>query len=391
MIQRGDTIGQWKVIRHLGKGGMGSVYEVEHCQLGGRRALKIFSLKDGEIGVLRRKFYAEAKILYALKHRSLVRVCDLVAEDPKTGLPPYFVMDLVADDSGESTSLGDLKRKGDITSEQIKVWYSDLVGVLTYLHSKGVIHRDIKPSNVMVGDDGHAVLLDFGVASIEDDRLRAELFVERTFVTGQQTGDRIRMGTMEYWAPEVLRGKSATAASDLWALGSLVWYLLLGHPYDPSEDDFAELDICDESDYWRDILTPILNPIPEKRKFASTAVRPEKGVTLPKMQFWEWLVVIPSLPWSLVYVWGKHKSWWRFCKVVMFLLVATWSLVAFALFLAMLGDDNTLTGEQTDLKPAEIRQNAESMDDRSSLSVWITSDEWERWKAERDRKRAVTR
>lgn len=386
MFQCGDKIGEWEVVRCLGEGGMGSVYEVRHPRLGGRRALKIFSLKDGETGALRRKFHAEAKILYALKHPSLVRVYDLVAEDPKMGRPPYFVMDLVTDENGESTSLRDLKKKGDITPERIKAWYSDLVGVLTYLHSKGVVHRDIKPSNVMVGDDGHAVLLDFGVAGIVDDRLRAELSVERTFVTGQKTGERIRMGTMEYWAPEVLRGKPATAASDLWALGSLVWYLLMGHPYDPSEDDLAKLDICDEADYWRGILTPILNPIPEKRKFASAADRPEKSVTLPKMRFWEWLVVVPSLPWSLVYVWGKHKNWRRFCKVVMFLLLAIWALI-----LLVLLDNDTPIERQTHSRPAEILQGAESMEGRSSSSVWTSSDEWKRKKAERDRKRAAAR
>lgn len=386
MIQCGDKIGEWEVVRCLGEGGMGSVYEVKHPRLVGRRALKIFSLKDGETGALRRKFHAEAKILYALKHPYLVRVHDLVAEDPKAGQPPYFVMDLVTDENGESASLRDLKQKGGITPERIKAWYSDLVGVLTYLHSKGIVHRDIKPSNVMVGDDGHAVLLDFGVAGIEDDRLRAELSVERTFVTGQKTGERIRMGTMEYWAPEVLRGKPATAASDLWALGSLVWYLLMGHPYDPSEDDLGDLDICDEADYWRGILTPLLNPIPEKRKFASAPVKSEKGVTLPKMQFWEWLVVIPSLPWSLVYIWGKHKNWHRFCKVVMFLLLSIWALI----LLVSLSDD-TQTGERKEPESLEVGRSADSIDERDSSSVWTSSDEWKRKKAERDRKRKAAK
>ena len=89
-----------------------------------------------------------------------------VAVDEETGAP-YFVMDLVLDESGQPKSLADVE-PGSVDEETIGRWYDDLREGLAYIHSKGVVHRDLKLQNVLIGPDGHAVLTDFGVSKVFD-------------------------------------------------------------------------------------------------------------------------------------------------------------------------------------------------------------------------------
>ena len=194
-----STFGVYRVIRLLGRGGMGEVYEVEHPQLGVHYALKAFAREATDADALRARFLAEGRLLARLDHPRLVRVHDL-AVDAATGRP-YFVMDLVLGAEGRPESLEDARRAGTVTEEQAAAWLADLRDALAYIHAAGVVHRDVKLENVLVDRDGHAVLSDFGVSRIFNRDLRAAAGLATQTFTGVAGASRPVMGTLGYLPP----------------------------------------------------------------------------------------------------------------------------------------------------------------------------------------------
>lgn len=225
----GDTIGGYIVVRPLGSGGMGTVYEVEHIQLGVRYALKIFAREKGDVEMLRRRFRAEGRALARLRHPNLVRVYDF-GEDAGRGLM-YFVMDLVVGPDGEARTLASFE-PGEVDERQLAKWYAQLKSSLEYIHSQGVVHRDFKPGNILVDDQWNAILGDFGISRFIGDGLRATVGAETT-IEIDRTDSRTIMGSVMYLAPEVRRGEKATPAADAYALGVTFYRLLTGIWYEP--------------------------------------------------------------------------------------------------------------------------------------------------------------
>lgn len=255
------SIGGYRVVRLLGKGGMAEVYEVEHPTLGVRRAMKVFKAEGERAEFLRTRFLAEGRLLAHLDHPRLVRVYD--CDEDEASHAPYITMDLVVGADGEPHTLSSLHKEHKITEAQLLAWYGDLADALAYIHSAGVVHRDIKPSNILVDADGHAVLADFGVSRISDDTLRRELAVEATMATDANSAARIVFGTANYLAPEVRGGRNATAASDIYALGVTLFRLLTGVWYEPDSDALGLLDGYDP--VWRGIFPALLAEIPQDR------------------------------------------------------------------------------------------------------------------------------
>ena len=255
----------YRVVRLLGKGGMGEVYEVEHPTLGVRRAMKVFRADGERSELLRSRFLAEGRLLARLDHPRLVKVydCDV---DAATGAP-YITMDLVVGADGEPHTLSSLHKERKTTEAQLLVWYEDLADALSYIHSAGVVHRDVKPSNILVAADGHAILADFGVSRISDDTLRRELSIEATMATDANSAARIVFGTANYLAPEVRGGRDATAAADIYALGVTLFRLLTGVWYEPNSDALDLLDGYDS--VWRGIFPSLLADSPGERSLPS--------------------------------------------------------------------------------------------------------------------------
>ena len=269
MLENGRQIGPYRVVRPLGKGGMAEVYEVENERLGARFALKAFTLDHGEVEFLRKRFQVEGRLLARLSHPRIVRVYDMDV-DAESGLP-YYVMDLVLDESGRPRSLKDMLESGDATEELAANWYEDLREGLEYIHAMGVVHRDVTLENVLVGSDGRAVLSDFGVSKILPRDLRAEL---KETVNTLVRGEKPLMGKSFYIAPEVADGGDESAASDFYSLGVMmlrlitqVWYapgvnlddLLL--PFDPQ---------------WRRIIPALLAEKPTERRLLAWR-KPDKN------------------------------------------------------------------------------------------------------------------
>ena len=236
MFSAGDRIGQFRVVREIGQGGMGCVYEVVADEDAPRLALKVFSLDHGNREFLRRRFLAEAKILSRLNHPRLVHVHES-GIDESSGTP-YYVMDLVQSAVGKSETLEDVRKAGKVTEARALQWLADICEGLEYIHAQGVVHRDVKLENVLIDENGHAVLSDFGVSRIFDDRLRNELMVTTTFIAGETTGTQPVMGTYWYLAPEIRKGGAATPESDWYSLGVLMYRLLTGMWYEPNTKAF---------------------------------------------------------------------------------------------------------------------------------------------------------
>jgi serine/threonine-protein kinase len=192
-----------------------------------------------------------------------VRVFDLGIE-PLTAVF-YYVMDLILYKDGEAYSLADIEQ-GGADEDHISQWFRELCDALSYVHGNGIVHRDIKLANILLAPERHVVLSDFGISKVSDEKLRTDIDVSRTFVTGDTS--RLVMGTAGYMAPEVLKGREATPASDVYSLGVVFFKLLTGVQYEPclATGEKTALRLLDHFEYnWKDILPAMLDIDPAKR------------------------------------------------------------------------------------------------------------------------------
>ena len=272
MFRIGDQIGAYRLIRLLGQGGMGTVYEVEHEKLGTRHALKVFTLENGHADHFRKRFLAEGKILARLAHPGLVHVFDMGVDAPSGKV--YFAMDLIGGRHGAAPrSLADVT-PGSVDEEQVLVWFTELCEALSYVHAQGVVHRDIKLNNILLTDDGHAVLSDFGISKVVDSGLRADMDLTRTLVTGQVPAN-LAMGTVGYMAPEVVEGRGVSPASDVYSLAVAVFRLLTNVWYDPAlaprssrggAHQISSISLLEMFEYdWKAVLPEMLDADPLRR------------------------------------------------------------------------------------------------------------------------------
>jgi predicted Ser/Thr protein kinase len=200
-----EQIGPFRVLRRLGKGGMGVVYAVQDPSSGRPLALKLV-LDQGTDETTRERFWREAEMLARISHRNVVRVHSVgqLAEGP------YILEELV-----EGEPLTELARE-DCPPRQAAQIARDLADAIATLHGAGILHRDLKLSNVMLTANSIPVLLDFGISRDQN--------AETLTRTGALMGSP---GTM---APEQAAGQRATAATDVYGLGVVLYGLLTGSP-----------------------------------------------------------------------------------------------------------------------------------------------------------------
>lgn len=213
-IRGGTRIGNWKVLRPLGRGGMGAVFLAE--EEGGRlAALKVLTLQDERA---RCRFRREADLGRELRHPNLVQVFDT----GEFAGSPYLVMEFV-----EGRDLAAIARnKGRLPAGQLLELARQLAAGLEVLHGRDLVHRDLKPENLMIDRAGVLRIMDLGLIRDPD----------ATAVT--KTGSLV--GTPWFMAPEQVTGATATAAADLFAFALILYCLLTGrHPFrHPDERDF---------------------------------------------------------------------------------------------------------------------------------------------------------
>ena len=244
-------IGPWRILRELGRGGMGVVYLAERAdgQFEQRAALKLIRTDDDSSGQ-RRRFLRERQILARLEHPNIARLLDGgIAEDGR----PYFAMEYV---DGEPLLEYVARHSSDVKARlRLSV---DVCQAVQFAHRQLIVHRDIKPSNVLVTADGVVKLLDFGIATL----------VNR--VAGDDTQTRVHPFTPAYAAPEQLRGEAATTSADIYSLGVLLYELLCGaRPY-RFDDNASPLE-------WAQVIDGPTCPSP------SVAVRMKSGRRPPRV------------------------------------------------------------------------------------------------------------
>jgi eukaryotic-like serine/threonine-protein kinase len=195
--------GRYRVIRHLGSGGMASVLLCEDERLARRVAVKRLHA-DSPVDVEQR-FKREAKLGASLNHPNVVSVFDTATDDEGV----LIVMEYV-----DGHPLSQLLRHGPLRPEEACRIVSDVGDALDHAHAQGVVHRDVKPGNVLIRDDGVPKLTDLGIATATDDT--------------RITRSGIVLGTAAYMAPEQLDGRGAAPASDIYALAAVAFEALSG-------------------------------------------------------------------------------------------------------------------------------------------------------------------
>ena len=213
-LEKGQFLGDYKILSLLAEGGMGEVYLAEDTKLQRTVAIKLVKQGLGTASIVRH-FRNEEKILAGLNHPNIARLYG--AGVTQNGLP-YFVMEYV-----EGPRLDDYCWEKRLSIPEGLALFRKVCSAVTYAHQRLVIHRDIKPANIRVTGEGEPKLLDFGIAKILDPAISPIV---------EQTMTFLGVMTPEYASPEQVRGENMTTASDVYSLGVVLYELLTGQrPY----------------------------------------------------------------------------------------------------------------------------------------------------------------
>jgi oligopeptide transport system substrate-binding protein len=202
----GQTLGQYQIVREIGRGGMAVVYEAHQFALNRRVAIKVLPPELTFDETFVQRFVQEARAAARLSHPNIVTIYDVGVHEGHY----YIVMQML-----DGEALSDLiQRAGRLSPERVLRILDQIASALDYAHGQGLVHRDVKPANIIVEPGDHATLTDFGIAKAG----------ESTRLT--RTG--MLVGTPEYMSPEQASGQPVGPASDIYSLGIVVYQMLAG-------------------------------------------------------------------------------------------------------------------------------------------------------------------
>jgi len=211
----GNVLGKrYQIVRLLGQGGMGSVYEAVHCELDKKVAVKMLLPQIAENAEAYERFRREARAASRLRHPNILEVTDFDHTDDGA---PYMVMEFM---EGEDLNAL-LTREGNLPLDEALDIFMEVLDAVEAAHQGGIIHRDLKPENIFLSRYGSRKpvpkVLDFGISKIMD-------------ATSLLTRDQAMIGTPNYMAPEQATGKTgkADARTDVFALGAILYRVLTG-------------------------------------------------------------------------------------------------------------------------------------------------------------------
>jgi serine/threonine protein kinase len=207
-LEPGHRLGAYRLEERLGEGGVGVVFRAIKEPEGNEVALKVLRAELSADETFRRRFVHEARAAGEVQHKHLVPITDAGEAEGR----PYLAVAFVRGQTLEARLASD----GRMTLEDVVRVVAHVASGLDALHASGIVHRDVKPSNVIIDETGSANLTDFGLAK------------GRAYTVLTKPG--MVMGTLDYLAPELLRGSEATGASDIYALGCLAYECTAGRP-----------------------------------------------------------------------------------------------------------------------------------------------------------------
>ncbi|MBS0207381.1 MAG: serine/threonine protein kinase [Planctomycetes bacterium] len=210
---KGFVLGNYKLLRHLGSGGMSAVYLAEHRHMHRLRAIKVLPKNRIDDSSYLERFYLEARAAAALDHPNIVRAYDV----DSAGTTHFLVMEFVEGRDLQQT----VKQDGPLPYPLAAEYIRQAAEGLAHAHEQGLVHRDIKPANLLVDIKGVVKVLDMGLAKFTDDK-HASLTVAH---------DENVLGTADYLAPEqAINSHNVDSRADIYSLGCTMYFLLTGHP-----------------------------------------------------------------------------------------------------------------------------------------------------------------
>jgi len=249
----GQTISHYRVLRKLGSGGMGAVYEAEDLRLGRHVALKLLLDSQATSSKALQRFEQEARAISSLNHPNICTLHEVEEYDGK----PVIVMELL-----EGQTLKERMKAGHVSLKELLEWGIDVADALDAAHASGLVHRDIKPANLFIGSRGQAKILDFGLAKLATTLPGAARAVEEDSLTSLG----VIPGTTPFMSPEQVRGDDLDGRTDIFSLGTVLYEMATG------ECPFAERNVA---------LT--MNAVLNKRPPPPTRVNPDLPTELERV------------------------------------------------------------------------------------------------------------